>query len=50
METLQKASASSNGSDSIDLNQLAQQLLKQYTNMAMGGASAATGSTVSVTA
>nr|WP_315234475.1 XopAW family type III secretion system calcium-binding effector [uncultured Albidiferax sp.] len=50
MDTLQKASASSNGSDSIDLNQLAQQLLKQYTSMAAGSASAATGSTVSVTA
>ena len=50
METLQKASASSNGSDSIDLNQLAQQLLKQYTSMAAGSASAATGATVSVTA
>nr|WP_315425649.1 XopAW family type III secretion system calcium-binding effector [uncultured Albidiferax sp.] len=50
METLQKTSASSNGSDSVDLNQLAQQLLKQYTSMAAGSASTATGSTVSVTA
>ncbi len=51
VETLQKASStSSSGTDSIDLNQLAQQLLKQYAAIAAGSASKTTGSTFSVTA
>jgi hypothetical protein len=51
VETLQKtASTNSASADSIDLNQLAQQLLKQYAAIAAGSASKTTGSTVSVTA
>lgn len=47
VDTLQKSSGST---DSIDLNQLAQQVLKQYTQVAAGSASATTGSTVSLRA
>lgn len=47
VDTLQKSSSST---DSIDLNQLAQQVLKQYTQIAAGSASSSTGSTVSLTA
>jgi hypothetical protein len=46
VDTLQKSSSSS---DSIDLNQLAQQVLKQYTQIAAGSASSV-GSTFSLTA
>lgn len=47
VDTLQKSSSST---DSIDLNQLAQQVLKQYTQIAAGSASSSTGSTVRLTA
>jgi Ca2+-binding EF-hand superfamily protein len=46
IDTLQKSSTST---DSIDVNQVAQQVLKQYTQIAAGSTSSA-GSTVSVTA
>lgn len=47
VDTLQKSSTST---DSIDLNQLAQQVLKQYTQIAAGTASSSAGGTVSLTA
>ena len=51
VETLQKSSATSaNGTDRIDINQLAQQVLKQYAEIAAGHSSQTTGSTVSVSA
>jgi Ca2+-binding EF-hand superfamily protein len=51
VETLQKSSATdASGNDRININQLAQQVLKQYTEMAAGLASKTTGSTLSVSA
>ncbi|WP_367849085.1 EF-hand domain-containing protein [Rhodoferax sp. WC2427] len=51
VETLQKASSTSaNGSDRIDINQLAQQVLKQYAEIAAGQSQPATGSTINVSA
>ena len=47
VDTLQKSSTST---DSIDLNQLAQQVLKQYALIAAGQSSSSIGSTVSVSA
>ncbi|WP_295956362.1 EF-hand domain-containing protein [Rhodoferax sp.] len=51
IETLQKSSATNaNGTDRIDINQLAQQVLKQYADIAAGQSSQTSGSTVSVSA
>ncbi|MEO6856339.1 MAG: EF-hand domain-containing protein [Rhodoferax sp.] len=50
VETLQKSSSTHNGSDRIDINQLAQQVLKQYAAIAAGQTSQTTGSTFSVSA
>lgn len=48
VETLQKSSSTS--SDRIDIKQLAQQVLKQYADIAAGLASKTTGTTVSISA
>lgn len=49
VETLQKSSTTgANGSDRIDINQLAQQVLKQYAAIAAGQTNQTTGSTFSV--
>lgn len=47
VETLQKSSSTHNGTDRIDINQLAQQVLKQYAAIAAGQTSQTTGSTFS---
>jgi Ca2+-binding EF-hand superfamily protein len=50
VDTLEKTSSASDSSKKIDLNQLAQQILKQYAAIAAGQTTTTTGSTVSVTA